>query len=190
MGRFIRHDVVVVEIGGGSSEVVVAGPGRRTETEGLLLGCARLTQDHVHTDPPTHAEIEAMREAARDVVAGAPEASPAELVAVGGTASNLLRVLPATAVDRVLTRRRIAIALAMLTVEPSADAADRHGLRPTRARILPAGAVIVDTILERYGAERIRVSEEGIREGAILAAAVAGHAWRDRLEELAAGWDR
>ena len=96
------------------------------------------------------------------------------MIAVGGTASNLLRLLPATAIDRVLTRRRIAVALAMLTVERSIDAAERHALRPQRARILPAGAVIVDAILERYGVDRLQVSEEGIREGAVLAAAAAG----------------
>ncbi len=189
MGSAIRHEIVVVDIGGGSSEVVVAAPGRRTTTEGLRVGSARLTQDHARSDPPTQAEIESMRDEAARIVAGAPNGRPSELVAVGGTASNLLRVLPVTAVDRVLTRRRIAIALAMLTVEPSAEAATRHLLRPTRARILPAGAVILDAILERYGAERIRVSEEGIREGAVLAAAFAGPAWRDRLETLAAGWD-
>ena len=111
------------------------------------------------------------------------------MIAVGGTASNLLRLLPATAIDRVLTRRRIAVALAMLTVERSVDAAERHALRPQRARILPAGAVIVDAILERYGVDRLQVSEEGIREGAVLAAATAGAAWRDRLRFLVAGWD-
>ena len=112
--------------------------------------------------------------------------SPRDLIAVGGTASNLLRLLPATAIDRVLTRRRIAVALAMLTVERSIDAAERHALRPQRARILPAGAVIVDAILERYGVDRLQVSEEGIREGAVLAAAAAGAAWRDRLRS----WSR
>ena len=76
----------------------------------------------------------------------------------------------------------------MLTVERSAEAAERHLLRPERARILPAGSIIVDAILERYGADRIRVSDEGIREGLALAVATAGPAWRDRLPALARGW--
>ena len=156
---------------------------------GIRLGSASLTQEHLHSDPPTPAEIDALREVARAAMAEAPDASPNDLVAVGGTASNLLRLLPATAIDRVLTRRRIAVALAMLTVEHSVEAAERHALRPQRARILPAGAVIVDAILERYGVDRLQVSEEGIREGAVLAAAVAGAAWRDRLPLLVAGWD-
>ena len=67
-------------------------------------------------------------------------------------------------------------------------AAERHGIKPIRARILPAGAAILDAILERYGVQAIRVSEAGIREGAILAVQHSGPSWRDRLAELAHGW--
>jgi len=48
--------------------------------------------------------------------------------------------------------------------------------------------VIVDAIMRRYGVDAVRVSEEGMREGAILIAEHAGRAWRDRLPELAHGW--
>ncbi len=188
LGYPLGHEIVVADIGGGSSEVIVAGPGRRASTEGLRVGCARLTQDFVRGDPPTEAEIEAMRQEAKRIVAGLPDAAPTELIAVGGTASNLLRVLPPTAVDRTLSRRRIAVANAILMVQTSAEAAERHLMRETRARLLPAGAVIADAILERYGADRMRVSDQGIREGLVLATIVAGAFWRDRLESLAAGW--
>ncbi len=188
-GRRVRSELLVVDIGGGSCEFVIAEPKRPVRSVGISLGSASLTQEHIHSDPPTPAEIDALREIAKAAMAEAPDANPNDLVAVGGTASNLLRLLPATAIDRVLTRRRIAVALAMLTVEHSVEAAERHALRPQRARILPAGAVIVDAILERYGVDRLQVSEEGIREGAVLAAAVAGGAWRDRLPILVAGWD-
>ena len=189
-GRAVEREILVVDIGGGSSEFVIAAPGRHVQATGLRLGGARLTQELAKSDPPTLAEIDAMREAVRALVADAPSANPAEIVAVGGTASNLLKLLPATAEDRLLTRRRISVALAMLTVEHSADAAERHLLRPQRARVLPAGALIVDAILERYGADAVRVSEEGIREGVILAVAQAGAGWRDRLPTLVAGWEQ
>ncbi len=187
-GRPVHTDMLVVDVGGGSCELVLAGRDGVVQASGIALGSARLTQDVVRTDPPTLPEIEAMRTGARTALAGAPDAHPADLVAVGGTASNLLRLMPLTSLDRVLTRRRIAVALAMLTVLPSAEAAARHLLRPQRARILPAGAVIVDAVLERYGVGHLRVVEEGIREGAVLAAAIAGPAWRDRLPELVRGW--
>jgi exopolyphosphatase/pppGpp-phosphohydrolase len=109
-------------------------------------------------------------------------------VAVGGTASNLLKVLPSRSLDRTLTRDDLAEAQAVLAVEPAAAASERHLVNPTRARILPAGAAILDAILDHYGAERIRVSEAGLREGTILAVEHAGDAWRDRLAALAQGW--
>jgi exopolyphosphatase/guanosine-5'-triphosphate,3'-diphosphate pyrophosphatase len=187
-GLPIRSQMLVVDVGGGSSEFVVVGPDASVSTTGLPLGAARLTKDLVHSDPPSLAEIEALRSAVKGVLASAPPAHPGDIVAVGGTASNLLRLLPATALDRVLTRRRLTVALAMLTVERSLEAAERHLVRPARARILPAGAIIVDAILEHYEADRLRVSDDGIREGLALAVAAAGPAWRDRLPELVRGW--
>ena len=187
-GSPVTGQLLLVDIGGGSTEFVVVGPGGQPRTLGLPLGASRLTRELVRSDPPTLTEIEALRKEVAAIVADAPEASPSEIVAVGGTASNLLRLLPATAIDRSLTRRRIAVALAMLTVERSSEAATRHLIRPERARILPAGAIIVDAILERYGADRLRVSEAGIREGAILAVVHGGPAWRDRLASISRGW--
>jgi exopolyphosphatase/guanosine-5'-triphosphate,3'-diphosphate pyrophosphatase len=187
-GRPITSNLLVVDVGGGSSEFVVVDPSGHEHAMGLQLGAARLTRDLVHSDPPSLAEMEALKVRVREILVDAPGVDPGEIVAVGGTVSNLLKLLPATALDRVLTRRRLTVALAMLTVERSLEAAERHLIRPARARILPAGAIIVDAILERYGTDRLRVSDEGIREGLALAAAAAGPAWRDRLPRLVRGW--
>jgi exopolyphosphatase/guanosine-5'-triphosphate,3'-diphosphate pyrophosphatase len=187
-GSPVLGELLLVDVGGGSSEFVVMRPDGTARSMGVPLGAARLTQQLVRSDPPSAEEIEALRAETSRQIAAAPDASPVEIVAVGGTASNLLRLLPAAVLDRSLTRRRIAVALAMLTVEGSGEAATRHLVRPERARILPAGAIIMDTVLETYAADRLRVSEAGIREGAILAAAHGGAAWRDRLSDLARGW--
>jgi exopolyphosphatase/guanosine-5'-triphosphate,3'-diphosphate pyrophosphatase len=188
MGRPIRSRELVIDIGGGSSELVLGGSDGVELAMGLRLGCATLTLDHAPSDPPTLSELEAMRASAVATLAEAPDLAASEMVAVGGTASNLLKLMPSTSIDRVLTRRRIAVTLAMLSVQSSEEAAQRHLLRPQRARILPAGAVIMDAILERYGMSRVRVVEEGIREGAVLAAAAGSAAWRDRLHDLVRGW--
>jgi hypothetical protein len=187
-GRPLGAPTLVVDIGGGSSEIVVTEPGGTVLAGGLPIGAAQLTHEHVRSDPPSLAELDTLRARIRDEVAKLPDLDPGEIVAVGGTASNLLKLLPATAIDRMLTRRRITVALAMLTVERSGEAAARHLIRPERARILPAGALIVDAILERFGADRLRVSEEGIRSGLLLATTAAGGSWRDRLPRLAGGW--
>jgi exopolyphosphatase/guanosine-5'-triphosphate,3'-diphosphate pyrophosphatase len=187
-GRPIDTNLLVVDIGGGSSEFVVVSAAGEVHATGLPLGAARLTRDLVRGDPPTLADLEAVKARVREVLADAPAIHPGDIVAVGGTAANLLRLLPATAIDHVLTRRRLTVALAMLTVERSLEAAERHLVRPARARILPAGAIIVDAILERYETDRLTVSEEGVREGLVIAAAAAGPAWRDRLRVLVRGW--
>lgn len=187
-GRPVTQETLVVDVGGGSSEFVIVDGSGPPRAAGIRLGSARLTDAFVEHDPPTASELAAMRAAAIDAVRGAPDAAPSEIVAVGGTASNLLKVLPATMEDRTLTRERIAEVQSILAAEPAAAAAERYLLNPIRARILPAGGAIMEAILDRYGAEAIRVSEAGLREGAIQAVAHAGPAWRDRLPELAHGW--
>lgn len=189
MGRALHAELLVLDIGGGSTELVVGGESGPVRVAGIRLGAARLTRELVRSDPPTLAETDALRAAAERLVADAPPGSPAEVIAVGGTASNLLKLLPAAAADGMLTRRRIMVALAMLTAEHSTEAAARHLIRPERARILPAGAIIVDAVLSHYGVDRLRVSEQGMREGAVLAVAKAGAAWRDRLSTLVHGWE-
>jgi exopolyphosphatase/guanosine-5'-triphosphate,3'-diphosphate pyrophosphatase len=186
-GQPVTHETLVVDIGGGSTEFCVVDPTRRPRATGLRLGSARLTDNFVTHDPPSDGEIDAMRAAALEAVRGAPPASPAEIVAVGGTASNLLKVVPASATG-VLTRDGIAEALRVLGSVPAATAIERWTLNPVRARILPAGAVILAAILDRYDAPEVRISDAGLREGTILAVAHAGPAWRDSLPDLAHGW--
>lgn len=187
-GMPVTQETLVVDIGGGSSEFCIVDAVRPPRAAGLQLGSARLTDRFVKHDPPTTDELAAVRAAAFAAVKRAPDARPREIVAVGGTATNLLKIIPEAAVDRILTRDRIAQAEAALASEPALAAALRHRMKPIRARLLPAGGAILDAILERYGADRIRVSDAGIREGAILAVEHAGIGWRDRLIELAHGW--
>jgi exopolyphosphatase/guanosine-5'-triphosphate,3'-diphosphate pyrophosphatase len=187
-GRPVTRETLVVDVGGGSSEFCVVDATRPPRAVGIRLGSARLTDRFVIRDPPAPTEIAAMRAIALKAVEGALVASPSEIVAVGGTASNLLKVLKVADGDGELTRDGIAEALAVLGGQPSELAAERYLLRPTRARILPAGAAILDAILEHYGISSLRVSEAGIREGTILAVDHGGAAWRDRLPQLAHGW--
>ena len=188
LGRPIDRELAIVDVGGGSSQIVRVGPGHPPASIGLRLGGARLTAAFVANDPPVAAEIEMMRAEARRVMAEMPEVTLAELVAVGGTASNLVKVLPAAALDRRLDRGRLRAALDVLGTEPALSAADRYAINPTRARLLPAGAVILEAILSHFGLQELTVSDAGVREGIVLAQAHAGIAWRDHLGQLARGW--
>jgi exopolyphosphatase / guanosine-5'-triphosphate,3'-diphosphate pyrophosphatase len=187
-GRPVERELLVVDVGGGSSEFVDVRPGARPTAAGVRLGAARLTAGIVRHDPPSPDELHTLLEEARRLVGDAPDAAPARIVVVGGTASNVLRVVPGASADRQLSRRRIAAALVLLAQQPAAAVAEAYGVNATRARILPAGAAILGAILERYAVPRLGVSESGIREGAILAADRAGADWRSQLPDLAGGW--
>jgi exopolyphosphatase/guanosine-5'-triphosphate,3'-diphosphate pyrophosphatase len=187
-GMPVTHETLVVDVGGGSSEFCIVDAARRPRAAGLRVGSARLTDRFATHDPPTSSEVASMRAAAVEAIRDAPDASPAELIAVGGTASNLVKMLPEAIADRVLTRERIERIQAILATEPAATTSERNAINPVRARILPAGGAIVDAILERYGTDSVRVSEAGIREGTILAVEHDGPCWRDGLADLAHGW--
>jgi exopolyphosphatase / guanosine-5'-triphosphate,3'-diphosphate pyrophosphatase len=187
-GRPVEHDVLVVDIGGGSSEFVSVGPGRRAVATGVQVGAARLVRGHVSADPPTLGELEALRAAASRAIETAPISRPAEVVLVGGTASNLLKILPDGRLTRRLTSADIDTAFEVVAGH-SSDALVEHFLvRPARVRILGAGAAIVEAIMRRYRVDEIRVADGGVREGTVVAVAHAGKSWRDRLQELAHGW--
>ena len=186
-GRPVDRELVMVDVGGGSTEILLAGPGRLPAAVGLPLGASRLTGVHVEHDPPTASEIGAMSAEVAVAMLQAPDSAATQLVAVGGTARNLLRVGPQLGA-RDLTRARVRAALDGMAEAPAATTAERYGVRLSRARVLAAGAVILLGALERYGLDRLRVAEGGLREGLILAAYHAGPGWRDEVRSLALGW--
>jgi exopolyphosphatase/guanosine-5'-triphosphate,3'-diphosphate pyrophosphatase len=188
-GQPVDREMVMVDVGGGSTEILLAGPDRLPAALGLPLGAARLTGLHVEHDPPSASEIGALSADIAIAMLGAPDSAAQQLVAVGGTARNLLRIGPALA-DRVLTKVRIRQALDAMAGAPAAGIAERHGVRLSRARVLPAGAAILLGALDRYGLDRLRVATGGLREGLILAAFHAGPNWRSEIAELARGWER
>jgi len=187
-GERPRGTLLLVDIGGGSTDYVRARADGAPAAGGVRLGAARLTDAVVRSDPPSRAEIDALLEHARVAVAGGPFQGVDELVLVGGTASNLARIVPVARRDRRLTPRRLRIAFARLAAAPAAAIAERYGIRTERARLLPGGAAIVEAVLERSGLPAARVSEAGLREGVILAVAHAGAGWRSQIRELTRGW--
>jgi exopolyphosphatase/guanosine-5'-triphosphate,3'-diphosphate pyrophosphatase len=190
-GRAVLGDLLVVDIGGGSSELVEIGPERLARAAGVRLGAGRLTRSIVDRDPPTREHFDALDRAAAEALDWTPGRQPAEVVFVGGTATNLLKLLRRAGDpergDR-LDRAALDEARAIVASGPAELLAATYGLREARIRLLAAGASIIQALLDRLDIASGRVVDTGIREGAIIAADRAGTAWRDRLEELAHGW--
>jgi exopolyphosphatase/guanosine-5'-triphosphate,3'-diphosphate pyrophosphatase len=187
-GRPVERPLAVVDVGGGSTEIVIVEPGARARAGAIPAGCATLVRRLVAHDPPLLQEVEALRAEAHRLAAGALPGGPAAMLALGGTSSNLAKIVPAAGRDRQLTPRRLAAACLALRAEPAADVAARFGITAKRARLLPAGAAILGALMARYGVARATAVEEGLREGVVLALARAGRDWRDRLDALAHGW--
>jgi exopolyphosphatase/guanosine-5'-triphosphate,3'-diphosphate pyrophosphatase len=187
-GAPVERDLLVVDIGGGSSEFAFVGPNRPAEVVGLKIGAAALTRRSVGSDPPTTGELGVLRAAATEALAAAPPWTPVDVVLVGGTATNLAKVTD-DPLPRPTFRWSDLDALdRRLASTPADEIAATHGIRPARAAILPAGAAIVRAVADRYAAIELIVVDSGIREGALIAVARAGPTWRDRLAPLAHGW--
>ena len=179
-GLAVERETVMIDVGGGSTEVLVAHPVRQPIAAGLPLGAAGLTGVHVTGDPPNMAELRALRGASVAAFREAPDASPSEIVAVGGTARSLLRVGPRLS-NRVLTARRIGRAIEIITTNSAIAVASQYAVRVSRAHVLAAGAAILLAAMHRYQLDRVRVAKGGLREGLILASFAGGDRWRDEL---------
>src|SRR5262245_6461962 len=190
-GNAVHADLLAVDIGGGSSEIVEIGPERLAKATGIPLGAGRLSRRIVDRDPPTREQFAELTRAAAAAFDWAPSRHPDEVVFVGGTATNLLKLLRRAGDpdrDDRLDRPALETARTIIASGPAELLGATYGIREARIRLLGAGASIIETILDRVGATSGRVVDTGIREGAIIAAERAGSGWRDRLEELAHGW--
>jgi exopolyphosphatase / guanosine-5'-triphosphate,3'-diphosphate pyrophosphatase len=155
----------VIDVGGGSAELVVGhAPACVDWWASVPLGSGALTEHCLHGDPPTAAELGAARGQVAAALAGLAPPCPAVAVAVGGSATSLGRVA-----GPVLDLPTFERALSVLTGEPSATVAQRFEIDPQRARLLPAGLLILQGAARLLEAT-VRVGRGGIREGVLLEA--------------------
>lgn len=173
-------DVVVVDIGGGSTEIVVAHVGDVGFRTSLPLGSVRLTERFVRHDPADDHEVAAIAGAVDAALAGVPFPARAQLVGVAGTVTSLAAMaqrltsydaarvhgyrLPADALAREIERLRRA-------TQPERER--MPGLDPRRADVILAGGLILQRIASAMQVSEIRVSDRGIRWGLLHEVAAA-----------------
>src|SRR5262245_34428564 len=187
-GAPVERDLLVVDIGGGSSEFAFVGRDRPAEAVGVKIGAAALSRRWVTHDPPTSAELISLKRAATDALAGSPSWNPVDIVMVGGTATNLARVTEGDSPRTSLRWPDLDALDRILAATPADELAAAYGVRPARAALLPAGEAIIRAVAEHYAAIEVLVVDSGIREGALIAVDRAGETWRDRLASLGQGW--
>ena len=177
---------LVTDIGGGSTEFVLGGPDasgdRRQASRGQILGrsvnigCVRLTERHLHGDPPLRAEIAAT---IKDIDAGLGQAAAAvpveqakTLVGLAGSVTTVAAI--ALGLDEYDSARTHHSRISAARVHETADAllamtrAERAAIpvmHPGRVDVIGAGALILDRIMTRFGFTDVLVSEHDILDG-------------------------
>ena len=163
LGHPVEGEVAVVDVGGGSSEVVLgsASEGLRS-VQSFKIGSGSLADDFLANDPPSPAELRAVREYIAEFFDGVEFEQPGQAVAVGGSATSLRALVGAALEYETLER-----AIRVLTGAPIADVAKRFELDPRRVRILPTGVLLLEKLSELLG-QPLQIGKGGLREGVIL----------------------
>lgn len=156
--------VAVIDIGGGSTEIVVGTPaGGATWMHSVPLGSSLLMREAHHEDRPGAEALASARERAEAAFAHVAPPAVGRAVVVGGSTGSL-RLLAGDALDSdALTR-----ALDLLATSTVAEIVDRHGLHPERVRILPAGLVLLVAVARALGDVPLQIGRGGLREGVVL----------------------
>ncbi|MFL6139386.1 MAG: exopolyphosphatase [Frankiaceae bacterium] len=166
---------LVVDIGGGSTELVLGSAGVEA-ARSVDIGCVRMTERHLHDDPPTPAQIEA---AVRDIDAAlalAARSVPLDrartLIGLAGSVTTVAAIalgLPAydpMAIHRSrIPRELVGEVTVRLLAMTRTERAALPVMHPGRVDVIGAGALILDRVMARVGAGEVLVSEHDILDG-------------------------
>jgi exopolyphosphatase/guanosine-5'-triphosphate,3'-diphosphate pyrophosphatase len=167
---------LVTDIGGGSTEFVLGGPEGVSGGRSVDIGCVRMTERHLHGDPPPRAEIAAATrdiDSALDLVAAAIPAEMARtLVGLAGSVTTVagialgLRAYDASRIhhSRIPAGQVHQIATELLG-QTRAQRAAIGVMHPGRVDVIGAGALVLDRIMTRFGFAEVLVSEHDILDG-------------------------
>jgi exopolyphosphatase/guanosine-5'-triphosphate,3'-diphosphate pyrophosphatase len=162
---------LVVDIGGGSTELVVVDGSRLESTVSTEAGSVRLTERFIHSDPPHGEELAACEAHVRSLL---PRLAVDHAIGVAGTVATAAKIEREGALsvhgDR-LSRERIGEILDLLAALPLAERERVHGLLSARAPVIVAGLVVLHQVLVYYDIPELTVSERDLLDGAALAAA-------------------
>jgi exopolyphosphatase/guanosine-5'-triphosphate,3'-diphosphate pyrophosphatase len=170
---------LVVDIGGGSTELVVGTGSEVAFHDSLQAGVVRHSERHISSDPPTAVELEALATDVRGLIESSVGAGVEahQGIAVAGTPTSLAAVEmelepydPARVHGHVLALPSIQRMLSRLASLPLAERVQIPGLHPDRAPTIVAGVVILVETMRAFGLEEITVSEHDILYGTALAA--------------------
>jgi exopolyphosphatase/guanosine-5'-triphosphate,3'-diphosphate pyrophosphatase len=178
---FSTGSVLVADIGGGSTELV-RGDGGELRSFSMDVGCVRMTERHLHDDPPTEAQVAATVKDLRAAIAEArrhvPLAGVETFVGVAGTVTTIAAIaleLPEYDANRIhgasVAAERVAEVTDRLLRMTRAERAALPVMHPGRVDVIGGGALVLRTLVEEIGAAEVVASEHDILDGIALSAA-------------------
>jgi len=167
--------VLIVDIGGGSTELIRSEPGRKLDVVSLQIGSVRLTERLVHHDPPSMREAADLRLATDEALQALGwEFRPDVMVGIAGTVTTLCAVAlglktydPAVVHGHRLAHGEVLRVIALLGGVPLEERKKLPGIEPGRADVIFAGAAILERIMGHFGLTEVIVSDQGVRWGLI-----------------------
>jgi len=167
---------LVTDIGGGSTEFVLGGPAGVSGARSVDIGCVRMTERHLHGDPPSPAEVTAATadiDAAVALVAGSVPVRQARtlvglagsVTTVAGIALGLARYDPARIHHSRVSAEQVHEITGQLVGQTRAQRAAIGVMHPGRVDVIGAGALVLDRIMIRLGFAEVLVSEHDILDG-------------------------
>jgi exopolyphosphatase/guanosine-5'-triphosphate,3'-diphosphate pyrophosphatase len=163
LGTPVEGNVGVVDIGGGSTEVILGTvAGGVEKVRSWRVGSGVLADELIASDPPSPAEVRRARDRIDDIFAGVEIERPEHAVAVGGSATSLRRLVGAVLEYETLER-----GIRVLCGDPATEVARRFELDPVRVRILTTGVLLLEKVSDLLG-QPLQIGKGGLREGVIL----------------------
>jgi exopolyphosphatase/guanosine-5'-triphosphate,3'-diphosphate pyrophosphatase len=167
--------VVVCDIGGGSTELIAGQDGRVGFAVSLNMGCVRMSERHLHSDPPTAEQVAALRHEAAAMLPG--DVPAGSLIGVAGTVTTLATIdlgldeeIPERIDGHELPADAVTAQLGRLAALPLEERRRVRGLMPARASTIVAGTAILAELMRHLGAQLLTVSERDLLHGAALEA--------------------
>ena len=172
----VRREWAMVDLGGGSTEVVIGRGQAMVRSATLVIGSGVLASTYL-SDPPKPEERARLRRAALRELTQAPDGDVERLVATGGTASNLPLVLTHRNPPSVLTTADLLACEARLDGAKAAEVARVVRLPPSRVKAMRAGVEALLLLMDWYGLAVLQISHQGLRHGMLLAYLEQGNDW-------------
>jgi exopolyphosphatase / guanosine-5'-triphosphate,3'-diphosphate pyrophosphatase len=181
-GRELDVHALVIDVGGGSTELIAGSPERVAVRISTDLGSVRLTERYLRSDPPGEGELSVCAAAIRSLlgerVPDEARTSVATAIGVAGTITSLAALdlgLVEYDAERVdghrLTHDAVHAQLTRLAAIPLEDRRQVPGLEPERAPVIVAGAMILRETMRYFELDEVDVSQRDLLDGAALEAA-------------------